>query len=72
MQEHGLRARPKAAAALSVLRRNAHPLIGKTRDYAPLLELIGEARFALLGEASHGTYDFYLERCRDHQAPHPG
>ena len=27
-----------------------------------MLELIGEARFALLGEASHGTHDFYYER----------
>lgn len=34
-------------------------------DTAPgLLELIGDARFVLIGEASHGTHEFYLERAR--------
>src|SRR5205807_3285402 len=32
------------------------------RDYAPLVESIGDARFALIGEASHGTHEFYRER----------
>ncbi len=31
-------------------------------DYEALLELIGDARFVLLGEASHGTHEFYSER----------
>src|SRR5205823_5089928 len=28
------------------------------------LEVIGEARLVLLGEASHGTHEFYRERAR--------
>lgn len=31
-------------------------------DYDPLIGAIGDARFVLLGEASHGTHDFYRER----------
>ncbi|HEY7181121.1 MAG TPA: erythromycin esterase family protein [Blastocatellia bacterium] len=42
----------------------ARPLTGAKDDYDPLLEMIGEARFALLGEASHGTHEFYRERAR--------
>ena len=30
--------------------------------YDPLLELIGDARFVLIGEASHGTHEFYQSR----------
>ena len=41
-----------------------HELTGAPGDYDPLLDLIGEARFVLLGEASHGTHEFYLERSR--------
>ena len=50
--------------ALAALRREAHPLTGDHRDYDALLELIGDARFVLLGEASHGTHEFYRERAR--------
>jgi BON domain-containing protein len=37
----------------------ANPLTGAAQDYDPLIERIGAARFVLLGEASHGTHDFY-------------
>src|SRR5437762_3653628 len=47
---------------LDAVRRAASPLTGETADYDPLLELIGEARFVLLGEASHGTHEFYRAR----------
>ena len=41
----------------------AYPL--KTReDLDPLIERIGNARFVLLGEASHGTSEFYQWRAR--------
>src|SRR4051794_36692109 len=37
------------------------PLRGE-RDLDPLLERIGDARFVLLGEASHGTSEYYTWR----------
>ncbi|HWQ55652.1 MAG TPA: erythromycin esterase family protein [Bryobacteraceae bacterium] len=44
------------------IREIAWPLTGAAGDYEPLLERIGDARFVLLGEASHGTHEFYRER----------
>jgi erythromycin esterase-like protein len=44
------------------VREIAQPLSGKPNDYDKLLELIGDARFVLLGEATHGTHEFYFER----------
>lgn len=40
----------------------ALPLTGSENDYQPLLELIGDAQYVLLGEASHGTHEFYQAR----------
>lgn len=40
----------------------AQPLVGASTDYDRLLEFIGDARFVLLGEASHGTHEFYRQR----------
>lgn len=40
----------------------AHLLNGTARDYDPLMELVGGAHFVLLGEATHGTHEFYRER----------
>jgi erythromycin esterase-like protein len=40
----------------------AHPLDGTSSDLDVALELIGDARFVLIGEASHGTHDFYRIR----------
>src|SRR5438552_751085 len=45
-----------------LVRSTVNPLSGAAKDYDPLLRLIGDARFALLGEASHGTHDFYQQR----------
>jgi erythromycin esterase-like protein len=39
-----------------------HRLTGSTTDYDPVLERAKEARFVLLGEASHGTDEFYRAR----------
>jgi erythromycin esterase-like protein len=47
---------------LNALRARLHPLDGHGPDYDPLLRRIGDARIVLLGEASHGTHDFYHER----------
>src|SRR6266496_3947133 len=45
-----------------LVREVAQPLTGSADDYGALLELNGEARLVLLGEASHGTHEFYFER----------
>src|SRR5213596_57566 len=45
-----------------LVREIAQPLAGEARDYDALLQLIGNARFVLIGEASHGTHEFYFER----------
>ena len=49
---------------MEAVRQSAHPLTGAAQDYDPLLDLVGEARFVLLGEASHGTHEFYHERAQ--------
>ena len=49
---------------LDLLRAEVRPLTGGARDYDPLLELVGDARVVLLGEATHGTAEFYRERAR--------
>jgi erythromycin esterase-like protein len=40
----------------------AQPLTGATTDYDALIDQIGAARVVLIGEASHGTHEFYQER----------
>src|SRR4051794_24916794 len=52
----------KRSLVTNAVNEEARPLEGKPSDYDPLLELIHEARFCLLGEASHGTHEFYRER----------
>lgn len=47
------------------VKRIAFPLEdGDLRGYDSLLDMIGDARIVLLGEASHGTHEFYRERAR--------
>ena len=46
------------------IRAELHPLTGHAGDHDPLLELVGDARVVLLGEATHGTHEFYHERAR--------
>jgi erythromycin esterase-like protein len=41
-----------------------HRLEGAEHDYDDLLDLIGDAQLVLLGEASHGTREFYRERAK--------
>lgn len=53
---------PTMPALKQAVRAAAHPLTGAPQDYDPLLELIGDARCVLIGEASHGTHEFYHER----------
>jgi erythromycin esterase-like protein len=51
-------------AALDALRLDAQPLRGADSDYDALMERVGDASVVLLGEASHGTHEFYRERVR--------
>ena len=51
-------------ATLHSLRTHARPIAGGDEDYDALVERMGTARFVLLGEASHGTHEFYRERDR--------
>ena len=44
------------------LQECAHPITATAADYDPLMNLIGDARLVLLGEASHGTHEFYQQR----------
>ncbi len=50
------------SAAARKVREVARPLSGALEDYDPLLERIGDCRLVLIGEASHGTHEFYRER----------
>lgn len=47
-----------------LIREAARPLRGSSDDYDALLDLVGDARFVLLGEATHGTHEFYRERAQ--------
>lgn len=56
---------PAGATSVSALiRESAIPLTGGNNDYDALMNLVGDARFVLLGEATHGTHEFYRERAR--------
>src|SRR2546425_1924252 len=52
----------KQSLVASEVKKALHSLRGDARDYDPLLKLIHGARFCLLGEATHGTQEFYRER----------
>jgi erythromycin esterase-like protein len=47
-----------------LISREAEALAGSPSDFDSLLELIGDARLVLLGEASHGTHEFYRVRAQ--------
>jgi erythromycin esterase-like protein len=49
---------------LRAITSKAHGFAGTARDFEPLLELTQGANCVLLGEASHGTHEFYHQRAR--------
>jgi erythromycin esterase-like protein len=53
-----------AVDTVGAVARAARPLTGVVEDYDTLLDLIGDRRLVLVGEASHGTHEFYRERAR--------
>jgi erythromycin esterase-like protein len=44
---------------VDAIRRSARPLAGNDHDIDGLLDMAGDARYVLIGEASHGTHEFY-------------
>jgi erythromycin esterase-like protein len=57
-----LAGRSAPSSPFSAIRERGIRLGGGTRDYDALLSGIGDARVVMLGEASHGTHEFYRER----------
>ena len=49
---------------LDTVREAAQPIEGSANDYDSLLAFIGDAKVVLLGEASHGTTEFYRSRAQ--------
>lgn len=52
----------KERALIDSLRAGITSLQRDAPDWNPLLEMVGDARLVLLGEASHGTHEFYHHR----------
>lgn len=48
----------------NLVREAAYPFAGTPADYDPVLEMAGDCRFVLLGEATHGTHEFYRHRAQ--------
>lgn len=53
---------PARPALTRGIRQSAHTLTETSGDYDALIELTGDAHFVLLGEATHGTHEFYQAR----------
>jgi erythromycin esterase-like protein len=51
-------------SVLQKIRRHLVPLTGSSGDHDELLGMIGDASIVLIGEASHGTHEFYRQRAQ--------
>ena len=51
-------------SVVDLLSKKAEALIGSPDDFNSVIDLIGDARFVLIGEASHGTHEFYRIRAQ--------
>jgi len=51
-----------STSMLAAVQRHAVPLAGSAAEDRGVVDLLAGARFALLGEASHGSDEFYRER----------
>jgi erythromycin esterase-like protein len=52
------------AFQIRAIREHAHGVSDARQDFEPLMQCISKCHFALLGEASHGTHDFYHTRAQ--------
>jgi erythromycin esterase-like protein len=52
------------AGTVALVREAAIPLTGNADDYDALIPMLAGARVVMLGEATHGTHEFYRERAR--------
>ena len=64
---HGVAPRRAEAPAsgrdlTDIIRRRATPLSGSPADYDALIDAAADAQVVLIGEATHGTNEFYRER----------
>ncbi|KAJ3550747.1 hypothetical protein NM688_g5004 [Phlebia brevispora] len=46
----------------NILAKHLHPLSFKLSSYDPLIKAVGNAQIVLIGDGSHGTYEFYAHR----------
>jgi erythromycin esterase-like protein len=49
-------------AQVETVRKHLHDIRGEKNDYDALLDAIGDSQVVLIGEASHGTSEFYKNR----------
>ncbi|MGC9527911.1 MAG: erythromycin esterase family protein [Limnospira sp.] len=49
---------------INLIRQNARPISETAANDDALMDFIGDANIVLMGEASHGTHDFYYERAQ--------
>lgn len=50
-------------STINLLRKHSRPL-KNTADLQPLMDRIGDAKIVMLGEASHGTHEYYTWRAK--------
>ncbi len=51
-------------SVVDLVSEKAEALVGSPNDFDSLIDFIGDARFVLIGEASHGTHEFYRIRAQ--------
>lgn len=52
------------ASVIRDVARACQPVHNQETDYDDLLNEIGDSQIVCIGEASHGTHDFYRERAK--------